>query len=160
MTKCLLGAIMLMATTSLSAQTAEPMVSAQDPEGLAKVLMDAGYEAELTTDRQGDPMIRTELANMTTRLVFYGCDEQTNSDCDSVQFTTGFDRKEPWTKGEAIQISEKLRFAAVSLDDEGDPYISWDVFTGDGIPSRVFLQSVLKYSSTVESTADIVFADE
>ncbi len=151
---------MLLTTTSLSAQAGVAMVSAKDPEGLAKVMSDAGYEVELSTDTLGDPMITTELANMPTRVSFYGCDEETNSGCDSLQLSTGFDRKEPWTKAEAIQISERLRFAAVSLDDEGDPYISWDIVTGDGIPSRVFLQSILQFSSTIESTADIVFAEE
>ena len=122
--------------------------------------MNAGYEAQLTTDGVGDPMIASTLAGMPLRIYFYGCDAETNDGCDSLQLSTGFDREQPWTRGEALEISERFRFASVRLDDEGDPFISWDIITGDGIPASVFLQSITQFERTIELTAAVVFAEE
>ncbi len=145
---------------STVAQADEHLVSAQEPEVMAAVLKNAGYEIELTTDSTGDPMIRTELVGMSTVILFYDCETETNDNCGSIQFRTGFDRSEPWTADEAIKISAENRFAAVSLDDEGDPFISWDIVTGDGISVPIFLRSIRRFSEAVDTTADIAFAEQ
>lgn len=152
--------VLVLVSTPLAAQDDVNLVSAKDPEGLASTLRNAGYEVDIGRDSVGDPRLETTLGGMTTRIMFYGCDETTNADCDSVQFVTGFDRDQPMTAADALNLSDRYRFAAVSLDDEGDPYVTWDVVMGDGIPARVFLQSVLKFSGTIGLVADVVFADE
>lgn len=144
----------------VAAQNQPEMVTAKNPAELTMVMMNAGYDVELTVDGIGDPLIATEIVGMPLRVYFYGCDEETNDNCDTLQLSTGFDRQEPWTRGEALTISEQLRFASVRLDDEGDPFISWDIVTGDGIPATVFLQSLEHFGRTVDLTAQIVFAEE
>ena len=155
-----IASAVLLCATPAYAQTDIEMISAKNPAELTVVLMNAGYDVELSEDGVGDPMIASELAGMPLRIYFYGCDAETNDGCDSLQFSTGFDRLQPWTREQALQISEKLRFASVRLDEEGDPFISWDIITGDGIPTAVFLESVKQFERTIEATADIVFADE
>ncbi|BDI61357.1 YbjN domain-containing protein [Qipengyuania nanhaisediminis] len=153
-----------LAVLSLSAPAAaqEPItsISAGKPAELTVVMMNAGYTVELAEDGIGDPMIISELIGMPLRIYFYGCDEEDNSGCTSLQLSTGFDRRKPWSRGEALQISEQLRYAAVRLDEEGDPFISWDIYTGDGIPTTVFLASLDEFARTIQLTADIVFAEE
>lgn len=160
MRKLLAASVLMLAAAPLGAQTAEPMVTAKDPAGIVRALQAAGYEAELGTDDQNDPLITVDLSGRSSRIYFYGCDETTHDGCDSVQFSSGFDRKEPWTADKAIQLSTKYRFTSVYLDDEGDPYILWDVMTGDGIPTRVFLSSVLSFSDAIDNAYGMVFADE
>lgn len=159
----LLAAVAATALTSSApvlAQNDIEMVTAKNPAEMTVVMMNAGYEVELTVDGIGDPMIASQVAGMPLRIYFYGCDEETNDGCDTLQLSTGFDRQKPWTRGEALAISESLRFASVRLDDEGDPFISWDIVTGDGIPTAVFLQSLDHFTQTVELTAQMVFAEE
>jgi hypothetical protein len=143
-----------------AAQSQIEMVSAGNPAELTAVMMNAGYDVELTVDKVGVPMIKSELSGMPLRIYFYGCNEQTHDGCDSVQLSTGFDRQEPWTPAAAMQISESLRFASVRLDDEGDPFVTWDIVTGSGIPGAVFLESISQFKRTIQLTADIVFAEE
>ena len=137
-----------------------PMVSAADPKGMADALEMAGYKPELSTDVGGDPMIELEFGKRSGRIYFYGCDETTHDGCDAVQFSSGFDRETPWTAAEAIKLSEQFRFIAVSLDEEGDPYASWDIVTDDGIPTKVFLRSVLWFTDALADADDIIFAEE
>lgn len=140
------------------AQSGE-MVRASDPEGIVAVLVNSGYDATIDKDELGDPMIRMDLSGRSVRLLFYGCDETTHDNCQSLQFSAGFDREQPWTPDEAIKLSDEYRYMAVRLDDENDPYIHWDVEIGEGIPQSVFLRTVLRFTESVETAIDIIFAD-
>lgn len=158
--KRLLAASALILAAPLGAQTGETMVTAKNPQGLVDAMEAAGYDAELTQDGAGDPMILTRLSGWSTRIYFYGCDETSHDGCDAVQFSAGFDREKPWTAEEAIKLARQYRFSSAYLDDEGDPYIEWDVITGDGIPTPVFLASVLSFSDAIDMARGEVFADE
>ena len=63
-------------------------------------------------------------------------------------------------RASALAFARKNRFASVSLDDEGDPYVTWDVITDEGIPAKVFLSSMEAFSDTVQSAYEAAFADE
>lgn len=136
------------------------MVSAANPQGIVDLLELTGREPKLGKDELGDPKIELDLSGYSATIYFYGCDEETHQQCDSLQFQAGFNRKQPWTAQEAIKIAEKYRFAAVFLDDEGDPWLRWDVMTGDGIPAKVFLSGVELFTETVNDAAEMVFAGE
>lgn len=150
------------AATLAAPASAQPggMVSAADPPGLSRVLQVAGYKPELGTDDQGDPKIELEIAGYKATMYFYGCDETTHKGCDSVQLRAGFDRDQAWTAADAIALSQKYRFLAVSLDSEGDPYINWDIVTGEGIPAKVFLLGAQKFGDTLDLASEMIFADE
>jgi len=144
-----------------AAQAPPSSVSAADPEGMARVLRYAGYPAELITDDYGDPEIETEFAGWGGSIMFYGCDEDTHQGCDSIELRVGFDREEPMTLDLLNEVSSS-RYIAAFLDKDGDPWINWDIITGngEGIPAPVFLQSVNEFAGGVEYAADLVFAEE
>lgn len=144
-----------------ASQAPSARVSAADPEGMAEVLRFAGYPAKLVTDDYGDPQIDTEFSGWDGAIMFYGCDEDTHTGCDSIELRVGFDRAEPMTL-ELLNEVATSRYIAAFLDDEGDPWINWDIVTGngEGIPAAVFMQSVNEFASGVETAADVVFAEE
>ena len=143
----------------VSAQTSPAMVGAHDPESLVSALTMGGYKAELETDSEGDPLIRTEFAGMPSAIAFYGCNRD-HAECSSLMFNTGFDRETEWDAASALNMNKEIRFASVWLDEEGDPWISWDVMTGrEGVPTGTFSNAVRKYSETVDRVAAIVFAE-
>lgn len=155
-----LVAAALAVSCSGAAQAQSQTVSAANPKGLLNAITSAGYEATLSTDKVGDPMIETELNGYNVTVLFYGCDEKTHRNCDSVQFSTGFDRKTPMDPMKALDIAREWRFLAVSLDDEGDPFLRWDILTGAGIPQSVFMSAFRRYGETIESAAETIFEDE
>jgi len=154
------GLLLVGLASPAMAQTPPSMVGAHDPASIVAALKMGGYKAELDTDGSGDPMISTEFAQMPSYIHFYGCNAE-HVECTSLMFATGFDRETEWDAASAIEVSKNLRFAAIWLDDEGDPFISWDVVTGrEGVPVGTFSTAVRMYVDTVDSVADIAFAQQ
>lgn len=143
----------------LAAQTPTSMVTAGDPQGMVRVLEGAGYRPVLGKDDTGDPRIDVELDGSPAYILFYGCDEDTHQGCNSIQFAAGFDRTQPWTAEAALSLSQKYRFTSMSLDEEGDPFVKWDVMTGNGIPSDVFLAGVNSFRGAMDIVSEAAFAD-
>ena len=143
-----------------AAQAQQQTVSAKNPQGIVDLLDIAGYKPELQKDDYGDPLIYLELDGWKVDMVFYGCGEDTNADCDSIQLSTGFDTENGLTQDAAMSISEKFRFASVSLDEENDVYVRWDIIMGEGIPSKVFLQALRYYTDTLDSASQIIFPED
>jgi hypothetical protein len=144
------------------AQGAPDYVSAADPDGMVRVLRYAGYVAEPDTDGVGDPMIRTEFSGWPGAFFFYGCDEKTHTGCDSVQLQVAFDRAKPMTAEMALDMAGRERFLSIRLDDEGDPWIEWDIVTGnaEGIPAPVFMKAVNNFAKQIQAVSSRIFAAE
>lgn len=160
MIRKVLFAALLCGAAPIAAEEQAGTITAHDPAGMAEALARAGYVVALREDTGGAPLLATEFSGMPSYIFFYDCEALTQQKCDSIQFSTGFDRKDPWDAAGAMEVSTNLRFAAVSLDAEGDPYITWDVITGAGIPENIFLESVDRFVRAVDSTAELAFADE
>ncbi len=143
-----------------AAQSSPARVSAADPEGMASAMRYAGYPVELGTDNVGDPMILTEFGGYKGGVYFYGCDPKTHTRCQSVQLSVGFDRQQPMDASAVNALSSRYRFAGIHLDDEGDPFVQFDIVTLDGIPAPVFLKALDHFSWTVGEIGDAVFAGE
>ena len=135
-------------------------VSAADPDGLVALFELAGYSPELSKDDYGDPLITLNVDGGQIDVYFYGCDEDTRTNCDSLQLSAGFDAPTGMTAAAALDLSRRFRFASVTLDDENDPYVRWDIITGGGIPASVLLKSVRYYGDTLADVSAIVFPDE
>jgi hypothetical protein len=152
-------ALLALSTVPAAAQAPAEMVSAAQPAGLLMALMNAGYDAKLTRDTTGDPLINVTTAGYPISLIFFGCSEQTHDGCDSLQLATGLDRTRPWNPKAALRIMSEQRFIAVQLDEEGDPFFTWDIVTGrSGIPAPVFLDSMRRFENAVALAAETVFA--
>ena len=134
-------------------------VSAAQPAGLVIALMNAGYDAELARDARGAPLVQVTTAGYPFTIAFYGCDETTWRECDSLQLITGLDRAQPWTAESALALMRAYRFVAVQLDEEGDPFLTWDIYTGSGIPAAVFLETVSRFEGAVNLAAEAVFGE-
>jgi hypothetical protein len=151
-----IGLLLAAAIPAAAAERGESVNAAQ-PAGMVIALMNAGYDAELGRDSRGAPMIRVATQAYPLTIAFYGCDEQTQRNCDSVQLITGLDRAQPWTAESAVALMRAYRFIAVNLDEEGDPILTWDIYTGSGIPAAVFLETVSRFEGVVNLAAESVF---
>jgi hypothetical protein len=142
------------------ALAAEGTVTAYNPGGMAKIMRDAGYKAELDVDDYGDPYIKTAFGDFDGAVYFYGCDDTNHDRCESVQFRAGLDRQKAMPLTLLNEIVTKYRYTAMWLDDEGDPWINFDVFTGAGIPQPVFLRALEAYRDNLVDVSEMVFAEE
>jgi hypothetical protein len=93
-------------------------------------LQKGGYKAELTKDDGGDPMINSAAEGQTFKIYFYDCDEAKR--CKALQFSAGFDLKTPLKYEKINEWNRKNRYLKAYLDDDGDPYVQYDVNVNAG----------------------------
>lgn len=114
-----------------------PVFSASQPQVLSTYLQDRGYRALLETDSQGDPVIRSSAAGVDFSIYFYGCDGGQN--CTTISFSAGFDLIDGTTAEVMNEWNRANRFAYAYIDDEGDPFLNYDVtFADGGLPPATF----------------------
>jgi hypothetical protein len=92
----------------------------------AAALKTAGYPADITNDRLGDPMIRSSTGKVLFDVYFYQCGTQLR--CTSIQFTAPF-RHKAATATTIAAWNRDRRFGRAFLDFRGTPWIAMDVET-------------------------------
>ena len=105
-------------------------VSAQE---VAAVLKAKGLPTEITTDDQGDPLIKSSSNDLNWRVYFYDCKA---GRCTSIQFSSGFDLDNGMTYAKCNEWNYTKRFGRCALDDEMDPYARYDVDVAKGYTSE------------------------
>lgn len=121
------GALVALAPMAAGAASAPVILHNDGMTGaeVAKWLQDAGYKAELTTDKGGDPMIRSAAGGVNFNIYFYDCEIKPR--CKAIQFSAGFDLKTAMTPAKINEWNKGHRYLKAYLDDEGDPQVDYDV---------------------------------
>ena len=151
-------AISIAIAIGLAAPAMAATVSANKPETLVTALKAAGYEVSAGTDDTGDPVLDLVMQGYKARLLFLDCDEVSHDKCGSVQFFSSFDAEGAGlSTDDANLFARRYRYAAVSVTANGDPRLRWDIETGDGIPSEVFVTAAARFLGTVQAMGAVVF---
>ena len=132
----ILGLAAFLFAAPASAQT----INAADPEELVRILQFNGYRAELTTDREGDPLIKTGSVGANWEVYFYGCTNGTR--CTSIQFAAGFNYENGYNGRSINEWNRDMRYGKVYLDRDGDPFIEMDINLENGVNQRNFESSL------------------
>lgn len=133
-----------MASVPATAQT----VTAGSPQGIVSALQSAGYQAELTKDSSGDPLIRSAASGARFSILFYGCTG--GSGCTTVQFYAGFKSSGSVAVGKMNEWNRTKRFSRAYLDNDSDPCIEMDVNLDPGGMSRaLFLDNLQVWSNSL-----------
>lgn len=152
---CLLGL-----SAQVQAKETEQVITASNPAAIVVTLLNMGFDPELLKDGVGDPLIVSRANGAVFSVFFFGCDATSHDNCQSIRLQAGYDRAKPWTPAEAMQLSNAYPFLAVRLDEEGDPFVHWDLYLGAGIPESVFVGNVRAFEESVTLAADIIYAEE
>lgn len=165
MRSAVLSALVASALAGFSASPvlAAPTVSANDTAGLFKVLINAGYDAELIADREpGDgAVISIDVDGNESFVLLSDCDEAVPEFCDTLVLSTAWDRETPMDPARVAEANRGFRYVSVWLDDEGDPYAQWPILTRrDGIAAPLFLNAVQRYLSVIQDMSEFVFVDD
>ena len=122
----------------------EQMVEAVSGEEMAAIMRDGGFSPELTTDSQGDPLIRFKVEGFRSRVLFYGVERGKSA---SLQFAAGFEHPLPV---EAVnEWNRTKRFGKVYLDPDGDPFIEFDLDLYGGVSAAHIEQAVSRWRSVL-----------
>ena len=108
-----------------------PLIDATSPEAVVALLQQAGYRATLGADNVGDPKIDSSAAGVDFSIYFYGCETARN--CQSLQFSSGFDLERGTSFQTMNDWNATQRFGYAYLDSESDPYVNMDVNMSYGV---------------------------
>jgi len=134
------GAILTVGLALSLGAEAQTIVSAENPEELASLIRDLGFQAKLEEDSVGDPVIRSSSGGVDFRIYFYDC--KSNKRCKSLHFSVGYDLADGATLAAVQQWNADKRFASAYLDDENDPFLQMDINTEGGITQENFEKSI------------------
>jgi hypothetical protein len=110
------------------AQNGSAMVDISRPEGVAKLLQDAGYKAELKKhEDSGDPFIASAANGSPFTIEFYDCSPAKG--CTSIQFFSWYQKKPYYSVDMANRWNAKKRFLRIVIDKDGDLSTWMDVTT-------------------------------
>ena len=140
------AALLLMAGAAIAAPASAQLISAANPEAVASAMRDKGFAVELTTDGEGDPMIKSDMDGDLFVVVFHNCTD--NKDCKTLQFYMGF--TEPVVSLERLNgWNQKHRFGFVYNDEEGDPGLEMDIDLDHGGMPKVLFEDNLDTWTTL-----------
>lgn len=160
MRRFFMGMLGLVAAVPTMAEDRGEMITASNPPGIVIAMLNAGHNPELTRDRTGDPMIISRGPKASLFVLFYGCNPQTHDNCQMIRLQVAFDRAKPWNAKDALDLANELAFLSVRLDEEGDPFLHWDLVLGDGVPLTTFIRNLRAFEESITLAADIIHAEE
>lgn len=139
--------------TKTAAGSSAPVVASAD--SVARVLRDKGYQAEITTDSSGDPLIRSSASGAKFMILFYGCEK--GRDCTSIQFYAGFKSDGKMKVEKMNEWNRDHRFSRAYLDSVNDPCVEWDVNLDEGgVSPALFADDLENWSSVLGSFRDAI----
>lgn len=113
---------------------------------VADKLRDAGYKAELTADKDGDPLIRSAASGAKFLVYFYGCDKAAERVCKSLQFLSIWDR-DGASADTVNAFNAEYRNGKLWLDGE-DMILAFE--TGvDGVTDTHFVRTLRSWESVL-----------
>jgi hypothetical protein len=130
------GAAVVLGVAWSATTAAQTIVSAENPRELAGMIQELGFQAKLSKDDVGDPVIRSSSGGVEFNIYFYDCTR--NQHCKSLHFSAGYDLPDGTTLETVQRWNADKRFASAYLDHENDPFLQMDVNTEGGITEKNF----------------------
>lgn len=127
------AAQILLAALLPPAAAAQGTVSAANPSGVLDAARKFG-PAELTTDKDGDPLIRGTMDETNYTVFFYGC--ETGANCKAIQLWTFFDAGPAATLEDVNAWNATHRFSKAYIDSDGDVAVEFDVNLFGGVTAE------------------------
>ena len=100
----------------------------------------SGFTGELTTDSEGDPLIKSTDKDEPFSVHFYGCTE--GKDCEFVQFTSGWNMDNGITLAKIEEWNSNKVWGQAYRDDDKDPWLGLAVNLKGGVTVENFDDTV------------------
>ena len=113
---------------------------------VARALQAINLKAEVTTDSEGDPMIKSGVDGGEFRVLFYSCKGQR---CGEIAYMSAFDMDKGTTYASMNEWNRRHRFGRAYLDDDMDPYLLMDVDFEHGATSEAIENSARTWTSVL-----------
>ena len=109
---------------------------------VARSLQVKGFMTDITTDKDGDPLIKSMLEGAKFSVYFYECGKPR---CKSIQFAAGFVMKGTMQASQVADWNRTKRFGRVYLDRESDPWIEMDMDLEHGATTEAMANNLARW---------------
>jgi hypothetical protein len=149
-----LGAAALLGVTlALPVQADEDSVYTDLSGGDIVALLDShGYQATLTTDEGGDPLVMASADGLTFKVYTYDCNKAAPRRCQSIQFTSSFSLGHKATADDFKMMNNYNRnkiYGRAFIDQNGDAAIDFTIDLSGGVLAGNLMSQVSTWKSYV-----------
>lgn len=132
---------MTAALSLTAAASAQEIVDGSDPAALTRIIQDYGYEATLTRDDDGNPMIESSTDGTNWAVFFYSCNDKGEA-CSAAQFYVGYGLDKGLPLRAVNKWNREYRFARMYVNENKNPRIEMDVNLAFGVTAENFSDTV------------------
>ena len=130
MMQTLVVTVLIVATASMGApDKSSRVVDGTNPSLILEVAKKHG-SAELTTDKDGDPMINGRISGIGYSAIFYLCED--GAGCKDVMLWAGWEGYDV-ALADVNRWNRDMRFGTAYIDDDGDPCLHMSVNLNHGV---------------------------
>jgi len=130
------------------------LVDATDPKRIASILQDEGYRGKVDIDDEGKISIRSAAHGADFQIYFQACAEE-NAACEVLAFSAGFDLEQAIDRS-IIEEWNRTRWTKSYRDDEGDPFLEFNVNAVHGVSEANFRDTVNWYVRELSEFVDLI----
>ena len=107
---------------------------------VARSMQAKGFQTDITTDRDGDPLIKSMLEGAKFSVYFYECGGKPR--CKSIQFAAGFAMNGRLESSKVADWNRTKRFGRVYQDNENDPWVEMDMDIEHGATTEAMTNNI------------------
>ncbi|WP_137177610.1 YbjN domain-containing protein [Roseomonas sp. AR75] len=112
------------------------LLDASDPERIAQILQAQGFQAAVSRNPRGDPMIRSAAEGINFVIYFLGCRE--NANCQSIQYAVTFRMGKPPTLEALNEFNRSRTLGEATLNNSGQPRLTYFMTLEGGVSEANF----------------------
>lgn len=156
MLKQLVGAVALSSLFLASPLYAAQVISNSDTSAMLSMAKEFG-KAELTTDSEGDPMIKGNIADTDYSIIFHNCDNGKN--CTDLMFSSAWSTQGSVSLEQINTWNTEMLYGQAYLDDEKDATLEMSVNIDGGVTKENLRATFQWWADVVPEFEDKIFGD-
>lgn len=129
-----------------TAKGEEPIYTSISGDEMLAIVKEQGFVPEMTSDSDGDPVIKFQIEGMKCSIFFY---DGKDGRYESIQFFTGFTDKVPYPK--VNEWTRKRRFSRAYLDAKETINLEFDVPLSGGVRKEFLVEALRRWRRTFVS---------
>jgi Putative bacterial sensory transduction regulator len=141
------------ATLANAAAAVDESVSASKPNSVVDLARGYG-SASLSKDDDGDPLVKARINGIAYSIYFYGCEQHLK--CTTVQLHSGFVVDPKINLKVVNEWNRTRRWTKAFADKDGDPILSMDIPTLDGLPRDTLDELFSFWSKEIKEYSDYI----
>jgi hypothetical protein len=130
------------------------IITGSDFDAIVAAMEENGFQVELTTDKSGDPLIRSTDKQEPFSIQFYKCTD--GKDCQFMQFISGWDLPNGVQLQTLQDWNSKKVWGQAYRDDKKDPWLALPVNLKGGVTAENLSDMIDWWKTLLKQYAEFI----